>query len=386
MTRAISQSSPMRDKPAHGHHRVTFVELFFDLVFVFAITQISHTLLAHFTVLGVVETAMMMLAIWWVWIYTTWVANWLDPEHTRVRLLMFGLMLLGLALSTSIPKAFESRGLAFALAYVAMQVGRTLFFIACAPPEQQAQRRNFQRILAWFCLSALFWISGGLAEGGWRVGLWCVALALEYVSPALRFWTPGLGSSSLSDWTVEGGHLSERCALLVMIVTGAMFSSHDWDAPIVTAFLLAFIGSVAMWWIYFDKGAEEGSERIAASEESGRLARVSYTYIHLLIIAGIIVSAVSDELALAHPLGHVEAQMAIATIGGPLLFLVGCLLFKKTIRGWFMLSHLVGVAALLLLAFFYGTMPPLVFYGLTTAILCVVAAWETLSLRGRRGI
>jgi low temperature requirement protein LtrA len=115
------------------HNRVTYAELFFDLVFVFAVTQISHTLLGRFTPLGALQTTLLLLGVWWVWVYTSWVTNWLDPERTPVRILLFGLMLGGLVLSTSIPKAFESRGLWFAIAYAAMQVGRTAFLLASIP-------------------------------------------------------------------------------------------------------------------------------------------------------------------------------------------------------------------------------------------------------------
>src|SRR5215467_936074 len=97
--------------------RVTSAELFFDLVFVFAVTQISHTLLHHFTPLGAVQVTLLFLAVWWVWVYTTWVTNWLNPELTPVRILLFLMMLGGLVLSTSIPTAFEERGLWFATAY-----------------------------------------------------------------------------------------------------------------------------------------------------------------------------------------------------------------------------------------------------------------------------
>ena len=112
------------------HSRVTYAELFFDLVFVFAVTQISHTLLAHFTPLGAVQVTLLFLAVWWVWVYTSWITNWLNPEKTPVRLLLFALMLGGLVLSTSIPAAFDGRGLWFAMAYAAMQVGKTVFLWA----------------------------------------------------------------------------------------------------------------------------------------------------------------------------------------------------------------------------------------------------------------
>src|SRR5450631_3718903 len=148
----------------HQHSRVTYAELFFDLVFVFAVTQISHTLLGRFTPAGALETTLLFLAVWWVWVYTSWITNWLNPELTPVRVLLFLLMLGGLILSTSIPKAFESRGLWFATAYAAMQVGRTIFLLVATPPGGLA-RMNAVRILVWLLMSAVFWIAGGVAQG-----------------------------------------------------------------------------------------------------------------------------------------------------------------------------------------------------------------------------
>ena len=148
----------------HQHSRVTYAELFFDLVFVFAVTQISHTLLAHFTPLGVLQVTLLFLAVWWVWVYTSWITNWLDPEKTPVRLLLFALMLGGLVLSTSIPTAFDGRGLWFAIAYAAMQVGKTVFLWASTPPSQSLARANAIRITTWLAMSAVFWIAGGLAR------------------------------------------------------------------------------------------------------------------------------------------------------------------------------------------------------------------------------
>src|SRR6202790_1750952 len=124
------------------HSRVTYAELLFDLVFVFAVTQISHTLLGRFTPLGALQTTLLFLSVWWVWVYTSWVTNWLNPELTPVRVLLFLMMLGGLVLSTSIPKAFESRGLWFAVAYAAMQVGRTVFLLASIPPSRSSVQWN----------------------------------------------------------------------------------------------------------------------------------------------------------------------------------------------------------------------------------------------------
>src|SRR6185437_14924717 len=202
----------LRARGGHDHARVTFVELFFDLVFVFAVTQLSHGLLAHLTLRGAVETGLLMLAVWWLWIFTAWITNWLDPEQRPVRVMLFVLMAAGLVLSASIPQAFGSRGLAFALAYVFMQIGRSLFMLWTLGRHDARNFRNFQRILTWFIGAAVFWIAGGLAEGDKRLVLWAIAIGIEYLMPAAGMWVPGLGRSTSLDWRIDGPHLAERCA------------------------------------------------------------------------------------------------------------------------------------------------------------------------------
>jgi low temperature requirement protein LtrA len=338
-----------------------------------------------------VQAALLLMAVWWLWIYTAWATNWLDPQTTPVRLMLFAQMLAGLVLSTSIPQAFESRGLAFAVAYVAIHVGRCLFTLWSLRRHDPANFRNFQRITAWLAVAAVFWIAGGFAEGAMRLALWGIALAIEYAGPAAGFWTPRLGRSTTADWNIEGSHMAERAGLFIIIalgesvlVTGATFSKMDWTTLTVAAFVVAFVGTVAMWWIYFNIGAERGSEVIARSDDPGRLGRLAYTYIHLLPVAGIIVSAASDELVLAHPDGHMDFKTAVAVLGGPALFLLGNLLFKRTQVRRTGLSHMVGLGLLAALVPAAPFASPLVFAVLATSVLVVVAVWETRSLRGVR--
>jgi low temperature requirement protein LtrA len=377
----------LRERGGADGGKVTSVELFFDLVFVFAVTQLSHSLLEHFTVLGAVQTALMLMAVWWVWIYTSWATNWLDPDRVAVRLMLFVLMLAGLVLSTSIPKAFESKGLAFALAYVIMQVGRGLFVMWALRRTSPGNYRNFQRINAWLAFSAVFWIAGAFTADEIRLGLWIVALLIEYVSPSVGFWTPGLGRSSTADWDIEGSHMAERCGLFIIIalgesilVAGAKFASLPWTPATVAAFGVSFLGSVAMWWIYFNIGAETGERRIRRSSDPGRLARLAYTYLHLPLVAGIIIAAVGDELVLAHPTGHTDVRTAATLLAGPALYLFGNLLFKRATANRPALSHLAGLGLLVLLVPVSLSLTPLAFSALTTLVMVIVAVWETASL------
>jgi len=246
-------------------------------------------------------------------------------------------------------------------------------------------------ITIWLATAAVLWLAGAFAEGNIRLALWASALAIEFVAPSLGFWVPGLDRSTSADWDVDGNHLAERCSLFIIIVlgesllvTGATFAEAAWTPATAAAFAVAFVSSVAMWWIYFDTGAERGSQRIASSSNPGRLGRLAYTYLHIPIVAGIIVAAVADELVLAHPTGQTELKTAIVVIGGPGLFLVGNLLFKATIAKGLPLSHLVGLGLLPLVALATTLLPPLSHLAAVTGVLVIVAVWETLSLRRPR--
>ena len=181
--------------------------------------------------------------------------------------------------------------------------------------------------------------------------------------------------------------MAERCSLFVIIalgeavvVNGATFAELEWTTDNILAFVSALVAAIAMWWIYFHKGAEAGAERISKSAESGRLARLAYTYLHMPIIAGIILTAVSDELVLKHPAGHSDMRTIVSTIGGPLVFLIGTILFKHAIRGFLQLSHGIGIMLLLALSWFASDLPPLWLSVATTSIMIVVAVWESVSL------
>src|SRR5918999_5179658 len=263
MVNGSAHDSMLRDRDG-GEARVTPLELFFDLVYVFAITQLSHRLLEHLTYVGALETLFLLFAVWWAWIYTTWIANWFDPERPPVRLMLIAVMLASLVMSAAIPEAFGERGLMFALAYVAIQVGRNVFVVIALNKSlgrSDPLSRNFQRIFFWLSASGVLWIVGGLLEGEARYVLWVLALAVEYISPVVGFYPPGLGRSTTETWrTVEGGHAAERCQLFVILalgesilVTGTTFGEIEASTATVAAFVVAFLGSAALWWIYFSR-------------------------------------------------------------------------------------------------------------------------------------
>ena len=376
-----------REKDEQAGSQVRSVELFFDLVFVFAVTQLSHLLLVHLDLVGVLQTTILLMAVWWGWINTAWVTNWLDPDRTPVRLMLFVLMLTGLVMSAALPKAFDTRGLGFALAYVCMQLVRDGFMLWALKNTSPNNFLNFKRIATWHCASAVFWLAGAFVEPNARMVLWAIAVLIELIAPAVGFWVPVLGRSTTEDWNVSGDHMAERCGLFIIIalgesllITGATFADLKWATDTFAAMASALIGSIAMWWIYFHIGAERARHIASKTVDPGRIARLAYTYVHILLVAGVIVSAVADELVLKHPNGHADPKLAWVSIGGPALFLFGNLLFKWCTAGWPPLSHMGGLAMLGVLALFSTAVSPLGLAMITCLVLVAVALWEAMSL------
>jgi low temperature requirement protein LtrA len=329
--------------------------------------------------------------VWWLWINTTWATNRLDPDAAPVRFAIFGLMGASLVLSMALPDAFGERGLAFAVPYVAMQVGRGLFSAhSLARNGEPEQAQVALRQAVWFALSGTLWIAGGLAEADARIVLWVLALALELIAPWLGFPVPGLGREETRDLDVSGEHLSERCGLFIIIalgetllVTGARAAELEWTPTTVVAVTTAVVGSLTMWWLYFDTGAKRGT-RAFEHQHAGRLARVAYTYLHLPIVAGIVVTAVGDKGLIAHPHDAVAWTDAVTIVGGPALFLLGNFLFKNaTSRRW-PVSHLIGLGLLLSGVLLTEWLDVLGLAAWTVAVLIGVAALERLLLRSHR--
>ena len=191
-------------------------------------------------------------------------------------MLFRSLMLASLAMSVSLPRAFEDLGLWVGGAYAVQQIGRTVFMVIAL--RGHPLEANFQRILAWCALSSAFAIAGGLAHGNARALLWLAAVGIDLLGGIVGFYTPGLGRSRTSDWTIEGGHFAERCQAFILIalgesivIIGATLTERPVTASDATALVIGFVGAVALWWLYFDQSAEAAAEEIARSDGPGRL-------------------------------------------------------------------------------------------------------------------
>jgi low temperature requirement protein LtrA len=373
-----------RDEPAP----VTQIELFFDLIFVFAVTQISEFLRAHMSLPGAFQGLMLFAAMWWGWMYTSWATNWIDPDRRPVKLLLLGLMFCALLLAASLPEAFAARGLGFAIGLSAMNLGRTGFMLWALKRHDAGNYRNFQRIFAWLGTGAVLWIAGGLVDEKLRIWLWLAALLVDLSGPANGFYVPRLGRSRTSDWQVDARHMAERCAAFVLIalgesitVTGASFSELSWGDATFAATCCALLAAATLWWIYFDDAVERTAHAFAHASDVGRVARAAYTYTHGLLIAAIIVIAAGNAFLLEKPMEKATLGQGLLLLGGPAAFLLGNGIFRRMLHPRFPPSHLYG---LVVLAFFALLSPwcnllALSVGGLAALVVVIFAAYRLMA-------
>jgi low temperature requirement protein LtrA len=343
-----------------GAQRASNIELFFDLVYVLAVTQLSDRLRNHLSVTGALQTALLLAMVWLVWSYTMWVTNWLDPERLAVRITLIALMLFSLVMSAGLPEAFASRGAWVGDSYAVMQIGRSV--VAAIGLRGDALESNFRRIFVWCVASGALAVAGGLVHGDVRAACWLAAVAIDLLGGGLGFPVPGLGRSTTTDWEIEGHHIAERCQAFVLIALGesivvigqTLAALSQVSHQQVTAFVVSFVGAVALWWIYFDRSADAATVVVVASDDPGRLGRSAYHLIHPVMVAGIIVTAAADELVVSDPSETVHAKVSWLILGGTALFLLGHAAFKATVWRVVPWARIAGIVALGLLAVLNG--------------------------------
>jgi low temperature requirement protein LtrA len=387
-----TRASLRREAGVEQH--ATTLELFYDLVFVFAITQVSHLLLDRLSWTGAGQATLVLLVVWWSWNYTTWVTNELDPGSIVVRLLLIGLMLASLLMAIAIPDAFGDKALLFAGSYVTIQVGRHLFLTFAAADPGTNERMRAGRILIWFVAAGVLWIAGALADGSARTVLWLAALAVDYGAPLVTFWLPGRPRLTPEAWEVGTEHFSERFQLFIIIalgesivITGATTSRHELTTETIVAFALAFLITAAQWWLYFNIVAAIAERRLAEAVNRTVLARDAYTYLHVVIVAGILLTAVGDELVIAHPTDELSNTELVAVVCGPALYLLALVLLRLRMSHTLGRRRLAGAIACMALGAIGTFAPALVVAALLFMVLVAVIAGDQIAAfrRRRRG-
>jgi low temperature requirement protein LtrA len=373
--------------------RATFLELFFDLVYVFALTRVSQRLIDDLTShrrillseLG--QTVLLLLALWMLWSLTAWATSQYDPRRPAIQMVVVGSMFGSMVMAVSLPEAFDKRGISFAVAYVAVQVGRPLFLTLAM--RGHPQQHVAAAVLFWAAISAVPWIAGALAHDRARGVLWTLAVATDYGAARLGWPTPRLGRSPASGWTIAGEHLAERYQQFMIIalgesilVTGATFSSESVNAARSAAFLVAFTTTVLLWRIYFYRAGEVLADAVEASPHPARLGQ-SATFTHLFMVASLVATAVGYELVIRHPLGHTDPAWIAVIVGGPALFVAARARFEYEVFSRVSWSRVIGLVALAAMAPALVLVSPLTATVAASAILAGIASADAIRARER---
>ncbi len=371
---------------AVGSERSTVgsIELFFDLVYVFAIVQISHLLISDLSWRGFAQTAVVFAAIWWGWNYTAWMMNWLDPGRGAVQLLNAVLMLFALGMAAAIPAAFGAGGVLFAACYVFMGLLRPVFMVIAFRNEPLA--RNYQLLGAWSAAAGVLWLVGAFLPSEARLVVWLVAVVADYLGPRLDFRFPGLGSAPMSDWDTDAEHLAERNRLVfiialgesILLMGGSLAAAGTVDVRLVAGFVVGFAALVSLWFNYFALAGHD----VLGGEDGTAALRSAYAYAHALMVGGAILVAVSIELRLTH--SHLSTPMVLVTIAGPLVYLLGNVLFLRSRFGRVALTRYVAIAALVLIGMAaVAWQHELPVIALSIAVLAVVGGLAVRTVLGR---
>ncbi len=358
--------------------RVTPLELFFDLVFVLAITQCTALMSHHPTWSGIAQGLLVLGMLWWAWTGYSWLTSVIDPEEGAVRLVIFGAMAALLLVSLCVPEAFGGLALAFALIYGVVRSAQIALFML-ASPEDDALRHSVLGLAASTAVAVALLAAASLFDGLAQGALWALALFLDMAGPYF------FGSEG---WKLVPGHFAERHGLIVIIALGESIvaigvgASHTLSLGIGTAAVLGVALTAAMWWIYFDIVAIVAGRRLGEAEVGkvqNEMARDSYSYMHLVMVAGIVLTALGLKTTIGHFGGHLDAVPAFALLGGLAVYLVGHVVFRyrhiHTIN-----RQRLGLAIVLLILVPVATeVPALVALAFANVLIWAMIAYETRS-------
>ena len=366
--------------------RVTPLELFFDLIFVLALTQCTALMSHHPSWEGLAQGLLVLGMLWWAWVGYAWLTSVIDPEEGAVRLVMFGAMAALLIVSLCVPEAFEDLALVFALAYGAVRVAHIGLFML-ASPEDDALRHSVLGLAASTAIAVTLLASASLFDGLAQGAIWALALLLDMGGPYL------FGSEG---WRLVPGHFAERHGLIVIIALGESIVAIGVGAAgalnlgIGTAAVLGVALAAALWWTYFDIVAIVSGRRLVDAEPGrvqNEMARDSYSYLHLPMVAGIVLVALGMKKTIGHFDGQLDAVPAFALLGGVSVYLLGLVAFRYRHVHTVNRHRLLLALVLLILVPVAMEMPALVALAIANVLLWAMIAFETRSYgEGRRQV
>jgi len=377
-------------RPREVARSVTPIELFFDLVYVFTVSQLSRSLIEDVSLRGMAQTLVLTLAVMYAWFMTVWTSNWLDVDRRKVQLLLLGLMFASLLMSTSVANAFGGSELAywlsdraglFVIGYLAIQVGRTLFAVSAFRGHRL--HAHFVNALAWEVGVAPIWIAGIFADGDARLAIWVAAVAITYGGVIAGHPLPGRRSPFSTDSQIYAEHLLERFRLFFLIALGETvltignaFAGTPIDAERLVALGAAFAGTVSLWWCYFHRAERLGMAALDGAGDASRIVAVG-NYTLVAMVVGIVAIAAGDELAIAEPGHGVTATTAALIFGGPAIFLLAQLAFMRRASGRAPTARVGACLALAALALLTAPFSLLVAVIAASAVLLAVALADT---------
>ncbi len=379
MTEAVEPTAVEEQK------RAGYIELFFDLVFVFAFTQVTTMVVEDTSAAGIARAALVLALVWWAWSAYAWLTNAIDVENVATRMCFFGAMLAVFFVALAVPDAYADEGAWFASAYFAVRVLHIALYVwgVRADPIQRAAVR---RLAPWFLVAPAIALVGGFVEDPWRTSLWTVSLALDVV---------GTLFAGRAGFRVAASHFAERYALIVIIALGESIVAIglaalelERDAVFALAVAVAFAGAAAAWWAYFDftQVAVERALHAAPEDKRGRLARDVYTFFHYPIVLGIVLVAVAAKKTLGAPTEPLTDGGRATLALGVSLFLLGFVLFRyRVIRriAWERVGAALAVVAAVLVL---DEADALLLLAIAVAALVAALAVEAFRLREVRSV
>ncbi|WP_158629582.1 low temperature requirement protein A [Micromonospora arida] len=361
--------------------KASFLELFFDLAFIFALTRLSRALLDDPSLNGGFQALLMLAALWWVWFVTAWSADWFDPRAPLVVALLLWVMFGGLLMAAAVPTVFDGHAMVFAVAYVAIHLGRAAILIP-GLRGHPLQLRSL-RVAIWFAISGVLWVVGAAVAPAREV-LWALALVMEYVLAWLRWPFPWLGRSTWPELRVNGTHLSERYQQIFIIalgelilIAGITYSGSGLDRDSTVAFALAFVTAVALARLYLVPAGGRLGGRIEAEGPPGSRLTLLAGYLHLVMIAGVLGTSVAMEMTIDDPGEDNTGQLAVGVIG-PSLFLTARILLAAMVDGSRPWARLVGVPAIIVGGLATVGLPQLVASAVVAGVLLLIVLFDAM--------
>ncbi|RAO27372.1 uncharacterized protein ONO23_05229 [Micromonospora noduli] len=367
----------------------TFLELFFDLVYIFMFSRLAASLAENLTVRGAAQTAVLLLAAWWVWVLTAWLTDLFNPRLPIIQATTLLVMLGTLLMAIATPYAFGRYGWLFVAAYFAIHLVRDAVLIPGTRVNRPIQARSI-RVFFWFGITVMPWVAGVFVDETARLVLWSLAVVVDLGSARVGWPTPRLGRTELASQIFTGVHLSERHRAIFIVAlgelilsTGTGLAGSGFTAGAVATSAVAFLSAVLLFQLYFQR-----VQRILAPPSVATVERVrsgtSTSYSHLVMVAGVVLVSTSTSLVIDRPFGRAPVELMVATLGGPVLFLLGSVLFDAVVTGRTLWSRVLAIAVLCaLVAPATLLFPPLAALMLANLVLLGTLVGEGLVARRR---